>query len=886
LLKKFIAVLGALTLSTVGFLPLSVAPASATTSGTLTIVESGGDAFGNGAWGYNGGDRRIDLFRDADINASVIEGYLASGELTLFADEIQINASLDFGTNNLTFKSEGSIRMPGGVTMTSTGGDILFQADSDDSGVGEIRLGTLDTDNGSISSGGGSITLSGGSDPQTGFAMATSQFDHPKPAAGVALFGFDLDAGGGDIVIRASSGGNGAVSTRSFLATSTDTSAISSITTTGIGTVSILGDGSAINHDNAWGVTVEGLNITTDAGDVLVQGEGRLSGNGRGLVTSNLNITSQAGEVLIEDLTDGTGFSYGGSLIGGSITSSAIARIQTDLLHSGNLDIETFSFSLVAQTGTSFVGTTNLGTLDFTGTPTATIGNAANTGNLVVSGITTSDGNVVLNSSGAITQSAKIEAASLGFGSTGSVTLTNAANDVDKIAGGTSANRLGAFNFVDEDGVEIGTVGSLSGLYSSGIINIATTSGDLLVTQPLSSTATSADSVLLYADKDEVADAAGDGNIKLSGSGSISTDATSRGLLYSGSAASSTGLTTAVGGESSTRTSVAATTSLGSISPALGSTGLFALYRAAAPTAPVAPTSLSATSTPGSLDADLTWLAPSDDGGSSITGYKVEVNDGNGWTTAIANTGTAATIATVAGLTIGTSYQFRVFAINAVGTSPASNLSTSITIASAPAPTPYSGPIVVSINPTPITSNQESTATLNGQRLDQITSLTISGNAVTIVRGSAQQLVVKVPALASGTYDLQIVYAGGARLTSQDLVVVGGARNPELDAAQEAVRVVVTGFRPGISQPTEFQVNKLKRAIAAIEGEIVGMTCVGFTNGPTILPADPRVALERGKFVCDYLKTLLPGLPQKLTYKNTTNPSVHWRRAEVYFRVN
>lgn len=460
--KKYAAILGAAILSTLGLIPLGVAPAAGATTGTLTVVAAGGAAEGTG-WSYNAG--LIELSASSSINASDIEAKLALGNLTLFADEIVVNASLSFGANDLTLKSKGSIRMPGGVTITATGGDIVFQADSDDSGVGEIRLGNLTTDNGSISSGGGKIVLSGGSDPLTGYAMATSSFVSPKPAAGVALFGFDLDAGGGDIVIRASSGANGTISTRSFLATSTNTSAISSIVTNGAGTVEILGDGSAINHGNAWGVVYEGLNISTDAGDVLLQGKGRLSGNGRGIVGNGLTVTSGAGEVLIQDLTDGTVFAYNGSIIGAAITTSAIATIRTDQFVAGNgLDIDALSFSLVAQTGASFVGATSLGTIDLTGTPTATFGGASNSANLAISGALTSDGNITLNSSGAISQSNKIEAAGLALGSTGTATLTNTANDVDVIAAASTANRMGNITFVDKDDLQIGTVGSFSGI--------------------------------------------------------------------------------------------------------------------------------------------------------------------------------------------------------------------------------------------------------------------------------------------------------------------------------------------------------------------------------------------------------------------------------------
>jgi hypothetical protein len=185
-----------------------------------------------------------------------------------------------------------------------------------------------------------------------------------------------------------------------------------------------------------------------------------------------------------------------------------------------------------------------------------------------------------------------------------------------------------------------------------------------------------------------------------------------------------------------------------------------------------------------------------------------------------------------------------------------------------------------------VVSGREVNGTISGLRLESVTEVTVDGKKATILRVSPTSVSLRLPALSSGTYDLQIVYSGGAILTSQDLVVVISANESAVEAVNKAIRVVVTGFRPGLSQPTESQTNKLREAINAIDGEIVGMTCIGFTNGPSILPADPRVALQRGKSICDYLKELLPGVSQKLTYKNMTNPSVHWRRAEVYFRVD
>ena len=93
-----------------------------------------------------------------------------------------------------------------------------------------------------------------------------------------------------------------------------------------------------------------------------------------------------------------------------------------------------------------------------------------------------------------------------------------------------------------------------------------------------------------------------------------------------------------------------------------------------APTVPDAPTGLSATAD-GTSTIDLDWTAPADNGGTSITGYKIEVssNGGTSWTNRVANTTSTSTTYAHTGLAPGTTRHYRVSAINATGTGAASN---------------------------------------------------------------------------------------------------------------------------------------------------------------------------------------------------------------------
>ena len=102
---------------------------------------------------------------------------------------------------------------------------------------------------------------------------------------------------------------------------------------------------------------------------------------------------------------------------------------------------------------------------------------------------------------------------------------------------------------------------------------------------------------------------------------------------------------------------------------------------------PGAPTSLTATAD-GETEIDLSWTAPSDNGGADITGYKIEVStNGSTWSDLEANTGNAATTYSHTGLTAGSTRHYRVSAINSAVTGPASITDSATTNAATPSDT-------------------------------------------------------------------------------------------------------------------------------------------------------------------------------------------------------
>ncbi|MBT4656342.1 MAG: hypothetical protein HOB61_04720, partial [Actinobacteria bacterium] len=102
-------------------------------------------------------------------------------------------------------------------------------------------------------------------------------------------------------------------------------------------------------------------------------------------------------------------------------------------------------------------------------------------------------------------------------------------------------------------------------------------------------------------------------------------------------------------------------------------------------TIPDAPTGLAATT--GDQQVALSWSAPVDDGGASVSGYDVEVSSdaGASWVTALAGHGSVS--AAVTGLANGVEYVFRVAAVNAAGTGSTSATATATPAGAPAAPT-------------------------------------------------------------------------------------------------------------------------------------------------------------------------------------------------------
>ena len=174
--------------------------------------------------------------------------------------------------------------------------------------------------------------------------------------------------------------------------------------------------------------------------------------------------------------------------------------------------------------------------------------------------------------------------------------------------------------------------------------------------------------------------------------------------------------------------------------------------RTSAPTAAVAATVPGA---PGSLSVsvndtgklDVSWSAPESNGGSSVTGYRVQWKEAaDSWDTPadVSETTVTGTNHTVTGLTDGVEYTFRVFAVNSAGDSSASE-DESGTPRETSAPTVSSGTVdgatltltfSEGLTETPLPAVATFTVNVEGNQRG-VNTVAISGSTVTLTLASA-----------------------------------------------------------------------------------------------------------------------------------------------------
>ncbi len=162
--------------------------------------------------------------------------------------------------------------------------------------------------------------------------------------------------------------------------------------------------------------------------------------------------------------------------------------------------------------------------------------------------------------------------------------------------------------------------------------------------------------------------------------------------------------------------------------------------------APNPPTGLKAASA-SPTQINLSWNPPSNNGGPAVTSYKIEFRIGGASYSTLANT--AATSYSHTGLTTGTTYTYRVSAINSVGTSAPSNESSAVP-SKTYTPTALTA---IAVSPTQINLSWIAPSETYGQSITgyEIERKIAADTYVTVVENTGKATTYSVTGLTTGT---------------------------------------------------------------------------------------------------------------------------------------
>ncbi|MBV5339257.1 MAG: hypothetical protein J0665_06815, partial [Deltaproteobacteria bacterium] len=558
-------------------------------------------------------------------NITVADNISGAAILAKASDNIVTAASTALKTNNgnLTLWSDSDNNGAGSISLG-------------DSNTLNTSLNGAST---SQATGGGKITLAGGLDTNAdaipdGYAISASSHgigigSNTSPAESTS--NTTLYSGGGDVFIKGkTTATSGALFGLSYNGALTIDSGQGALSITGE-SAALYGIAFSLNKTSGQGlsltsaktsgtaISITGVTTATDSygltfnndstKDVLATGGGAIAingtgtGSGYGIYLDGTRVLASAGAITVDGGTAGINFAGGIANTIGKLTGTGVESSSSNIIVTGDrftigaaTTVDTIGTLTVQSSGASFSSAltwpmTNLTASNITGltlgksgnTADITVGSATSIagpisiygGNIAIDAVLTASGSntISLTGSGTITDgvSGYVVADKLALLG-GNVTLDHASNAIGTLA----ASGVSGLTYVDSNALTIGTVNP-TGISASGQVRIETLSGDLSITENIVTTNTSADALILNAGKSIAAGTATGGNILVTSGKSIEVGDGGTAKLYSGSVASSTGLSSFIGSGSG-RFRYASDETTTNYSTAL-STGNNAIYR-------------------------------------------------------------------------------------------------------------------------------------------------------------------------------------------------------------------------------------------------------------------------------------------------------------------
>ena len=402
---------------------------------------------------------------------TVANAITSSGNLTLNADRMAINTTVNAGANIVTLAPVTAARLIDLGSATDAGVNLLELSDAE---LDQITATTVRI--GSGAAGAISVTAAGvGPNSATNLSLLS--------AAGVS------QTGAGSITVA-----NLKINAEGVVALGTNSNAVTTMTARSGGNAISFRDDSGFvigTVDGQNGIDSGAGNTTLRSGAAVTQTQVitaaglELLGAGGAYTLDNAGnaITTLAGNTASVDYLDTDGFAVG------TVNTAGLTTTGATSLRAGTNGNVTQSQAIVAAslrastTGTGTIALTNASnnvttlalstanqTASFRDSNGFDIGTASG-----VNGTNVGSGNLTLNAGGAVTQSQDITASGLELLGGNTVTLGRATNNIATLAGTT-----GSLSYVDADSFAVGTVNS-TGL-TTGAATLTATAANATLT--------------------------------------------------------------------------------------------------------------------------------------------------------------------------------------------------------------------------------------------------------------------------------------------------------------------------------------------------------------------------------------------------------------------
>lgn len=164
------------------------------------------------------------------------------------------------------------------------------------------------------------------------------------------------------------------------------------------------------------------------------------------------------------------------------------------------------------------------------------------------------------------------------------------------------------------------------------------------------------------------------------------------------------------------------------------------------------------------------------------------------------------------------------------------------------------GPSVINLSPRQVPTGSANDIRVIGERLEMVTEVTVDGKSIPFTVSPTGELLLKLPALKVGTYDLKIHHTYGT-LNYQSAIRVSGQAAAAPSSGMKTLRY--TNFVGDKFKLPQAARSGITKAIRGLSG-ITKITCTGATSGRRVTFADRRLAIQRAQEACGLAKRLLP----------------------------